>query len=132
MNISEAAAATGLSTKAIRYYEDKGVLPAPDRGGNGYRRYTAEHLEMLAFIKRARDLGFSLSESGELLQLSRDANRTSADVKAKAQAHLSHVQQQIASLQAMERVLQSVVERCAGDGRAQCPIIDTLQGSDVS
>lgn len=126
MNIAEVAKYTGLSSKTIRYYEQQQIIPAARRGGNGYRQFDKGHLERLLFIKRARALGFSLSDSHELLLISQDPERTSATVKQKAEQHLHTVNQQIEQLQQMRDVLEVVVGQCSGDAQAHCPILDKL------
>ena len=126
MNIADAAKYTGLSSKTIRYYEQQQIIPAAKRGDNGYRQYDKVQLERLLFIKRARALGFSLSDSHELLLISQDPERTSAAVKQKAEKHLHTVNQQIAQLQQMRDVLETVVGECSGDDQAHCPILDKL------
>jgi len=128
MNISQAARETGLSSKTIRFYEQQDIIPAAKRNSNGYRFYNEQQLEMLRFIKRARDLGFSLEQSRELLKLSRDPSRTSAEVKQKAQQHIDQIDQQIEQLQQMRQVLVTVTEQCRGDDSAECPILDQLNG----
>ncbi|SFG60521.1 Cu(I)-responsive transcriptional regulator [Neptunomonas qingdaonensis] len=126
MNIADAAKHTGLSSKTIRYYEQQQIIPPAKRGDNGYRQYDKEQLERLLFIKRARALGFSLSDSHELLLISQDSERTSAAVKQKAERHLHTVNQQIEQLQQMRDVLEGVVGQCLGDDQAHCPILDKL------
>ncbi|SIS57832.1 Cu(I)-responsive transcriptional regulator [Neptunomonas antarctica] len=129
MNIAEAAKYTGLSSKTIRYYEQEKIIPPAKRGDNGYRQYDADQLALLVFIKRARDLGFSLSDSHELLLLSLDPERSSAVVKQKAVQHLNKVNDQIMQLQKMRDILEGVVGLCSGDSRAECPILDKLSGA---
>ncbi|SEQ23100.1 MerR family transcriptional regulator, copper efflux regulator [Amphritea atlantica] len=131
MNISQAAAATGLTSKTIRFYEQQGVIPPAARSANGYRIYSEQQLESLRFIKRARDLGFSLDESRELLQLSQDPSRTSASVKQKAELQIQRIDQQIESLQQMRAILESAARECRGDDGAECPILDQLNGVTV-
>lgn len=126
MNISEAAIATGLSAKTIRYYEKEGVIAAAKRSGNGYRQYDAAQIEQLLFIKRARGLGFSLTESQELLDLANNPSRTSAEVKQRAVEHLHNVEEQIKHLEEIRSSLKTVVEACAGDENSQCPILEKL------
>lgn len=128
MNISQAATATGLSSKTIRYYEQQGVIPPASRAANGYRYYDEQQLKMLRFIKRARDMGFSLDESRELLQLSQNPQRTSASVKQKAEQQIQRIDEQIAALQQMRAMLIEVTVRCRGDEQADCPILDQLNG----
>lgn len=135
MNISQAAEATDLTSKTIRFYEQQGVIPPVARAANGYRIYSKKQLEMLRFIKRSRDLGFSLEESRTLLQLSQDPSRTSARVKQKAEQQIGRIDQQIEALQQMRAMLKVAVSECRGDDRADCPILDQLNGvtdKDVS
>ncbi|WP_428034213.1 Cu(I)-responsive transcriptional regulator [Amphritea sp.] len=131
MNISQAATATGLTSKTIRFYEQQGVIPPAARSANGYRIYSEQQLDILRFIKRARDLGFSLDESRELLQLSQDPSRTSASVKQKAEQQIQRIDQQIAALQQMRAMLESAARDCRGDAGAECPILDQLNGVTV-
>ncbi len=131
MNISQAATATGLTSKTIRFYEQQGVIPPAARAANGYRIYSEQQLESLRFIKRARDLGFSLDDSRELLQLSRDPSRTSASVKQKAEQQIQRIDQQIESLQQMRAILQTAASECRGDEGVECPILDQLNGVAV-
>lgn len=128
MNISQAAQATGLSSKTIRFYEQQGVIPAASRAANGYRYYDEQQLKMLRFIKRARDMGFSLEESRELLELSQNPQRTSASVKQKAELQIQRIDAQIEALQQMRAMLIEVTVQCRGDEQAECPILDQLNG----
>lgn len=128
MNISQAAAATGLTSKTIRFYEKQGVIPPAARSANGYRIYSEQQLEVLRFIKRSRDMGFSLEESRALFQLSQDPSRTSASVKQKAEQQIQRIDQQIESLQQMRAMLETAVSACRGDEQAECPILDQLNG----
>ncbi|MFC3607920.1 Cu(I)-responsive transcriptional regulator [Stutzerimonas tarimensis] len=127
MNIGQAAARSGLSAKMIRHYESIGLLQPAGRGANGYRRYEEADLHRLAFIKRARDMGFSLDEVGRLLALWADHGRASAEVKALAAAHVAQLDVRIAELTSLRNALQGLVDSCHGDGRSECPIIDELQ-----
>ncbi|GGK62644.1 Cu(I)-responsive transcriptional regulator [Amphritea balenae] len=131
MNISQAASATGLTSKTIRYYEQQRLLPAASRAANGYRVYSDQQLEMLRFIKRARDMGFSLEESRELLEISLNPSRTSATVKQKAEQQIQRIDQQIEALQQMRALLQQSADQCRGDESADCPILDQLNGVDA-
>lgn len=128
MNISDAAKKTGLPPKTIRYYEEIGLL-VPAREENGYRDFGDEDVQMLQFLKRARDLGFSIDDCRTLLGLYTDRNRTSAEVKAIAAKHLDEIQAKIAQLQDMHRTLAHLVHCCDGDSRPSCPILDNLAGA---
>ncbi|OLU14081.1 Cu(I)-responsive transcriptional regulator [Pseudomonas sp. PA1(2017)] len=131
MNIGQAAKHTGLSAKMIRYYEAIGLLPNAGRSESGYRQYADDDLQRLRFIRRARDLGFSLAESGRLLALWHDRERASADVKALAVEHIEALNGKIAELEALRDTLQTLVDHCQGDQRPDCPILEDLQaGSD--
>ena len=131
MNISEVAKRSGLPAKTIRYYEEIGLLQ-PARDANGYRVFSSQDLHRLAFLGRARNLGFSLSECRSLLALWGDPQRASADVKELASAHLERIDTQIAQMQHMRDTLAELVHCCAGDNRPDCPILKDLeQGSDA-
>lgn len=127
MNIGQAAKHTGLSAKMIRYYEAIGLLPSAGRSESGYRQYGEDDLQRLRFIRRARDLGFSLAESGRLLALWYDRERASADVKALAVEHIDALNGKIAELEALRDTLQTLVDHCQGDHRPDCPILEDLQ-----
>ena len=127
MNIGQAARESGLTAKMIRYYESIGLLPAAGRSDSGYRRYGEQDLHVLAFIKRSRDLGFSLEEVGKLLALWQDRERASADVKALALAHVDELNRKIAELSALRDTLSDLVQHCQGDHRPDCPILRDLE-----
>lgn len=129
MNIGQAARHSGLSAKMIRYYESIGLLRPAGRSDSGYRRYGEQDLHVLAFIKRSRDLGFSLEEVGKLLALWQDRERASADVKALALTHVDELNRKIAELSALRDTLSDLVEHCQGDHRPDCPILRDLEGS---
>ena len=128
MNIGQAADASGLPAKTIRYYEDVGLV-SPGRRGNGYRDYDAADVHKLRFLARARSLGFTLEDCRALLTLWGDQDRASADVKALAQEHLTAVQRKIGELRSLQSTLEHLVDACHGDDRPDCPIIDDLAGA---
>ncbi|MCC6002237.1 MAG: Cu(I)-responsive transcriptional regulator [Pararhodobacter sp.] len=132
MNIGEASAASGLPAKTIRYYEEIGLL-RPARDGNGYRSFAPRDVHRLAFLARARALGFSIEECRTLLALYEDDSRASADVKRLAERHLERIDRRIAELQALRATLAGLVAGCAGDRRPDCPILKDLAeaGQDV-
>lgn len=130
-NIGIAASRSGVSAKMVRHYESLGLLPAIDRTEAGYRRYTEREVHTLRFIRRARDLGFSMVEIAELLRLWQDRERTSAGVRRIAQRHVEDLERKIAELTAMRRTLERLVDCCHGDGRPECPILDELEGGST-
>ena len=129
MNIGQASAASGVSAKMIRYYESIGLMPEAGRSSGGYRLYTETDVHMLRFVRRARDLGFSLDDIRALLGLWRDRERPSAAVKQIALRHIDELAAKIAELQAMRRSLQHLAQACHGDARPDCPILDDLEGT---
>jgi Cu(I)-responsive transcriptional regulator len=126
MNIGEAATASGVTAKMIRYYEEIGLIPKVDRTASGYRRYGDSEVHTLRFIRRARDLGFGLEEIADLLALWRDRSRHSADVKRLALAHVEVLRRRIVELEGMARTLSALADCCHGDERPDCPILDEL------
>lgn len=132
MNIGEAAHASGISARMIRYYEKSGLIDAPPRTESGYRHYREQDVHMLRFIARGRALGFSMEQLRTLTDLWRNDQRSSADVKALAQAHLHDLQQRIADLQAMADTLGTLARQCHGDARPECPILDALESKNQS
>lgn len=128
MQIGEAARASGVSAKMIRHYESIGLVPAADRRDSNYRDYGHHDLHRLGFIRRARDLGFSIEEIRDLLKLWGDRDRSSADVKALAERHLGDLNRKIALLEEMRASLEGLVDACDGDHRPECPIIESLEG----
>ena len=127
MNIGEVADRSGLPPKTIRYYEAIGLV-RPARGANGYRAFRETDLHKLAFLGRARTLGFSIEDCRTLLGLYEDETRESAQVKAVAEEHLSAIAEKIAQLEAMRDTLSDLVEACKGDHRPDCPILSDLAG----
>ena len=130
MNISEAAAATGISAKMIRHYESIGLIPAPSRSLAGYRNYSENEVHTLRFIRHARNLGFSMAQIGELLGLWRNQRRSSSKVRDLAQAHIAELEQKIREMTAMKATLAHLVHCCRGDDRPDCPILENLAAGD--
>jgi MerR family transcriptional regulator, copper efflux regulator len=128
LNIGSVAAATGLPAKTIRYYESIGLVGPARRTGGNYRLYDERDVTTLRFVERARRLGFSLKEVSELLTLWRDRHRASADVRRLAEAQIRRVDARLSELQEMRRSLQHLMERCHGDERPDCPILEELAG----
>ena len=128
-NIGEASAATGVSAKMIRHYESIGLVPEPGRTFAGYRLYATADLHRLRFIKRARNLGFSMKQITTLLALWSDRHRASAEVKKLAQAHAAELGERIEEMRAMQRTLLDLSKHCRGNERPECPILDDLAGA---
>jgi len=126
MNIGTVAEKTGVPAKTIRYYEDIGLIPPAHRGDNGYRTYGETDVETLRFIQKARRLGFSVKDVSNLIALWQDKNRASADVKAFAQSHIKEVEKRIAELESIRKTLVHLTQRCHGDDRPECPILEDL------
>ena len=126
MNIGEAAKATGISVKMLRYYEEIGLVRPATRAGSGYRVYSDRNVEMLRFVRRARDLGFQVKQIAALLDLWRDDSRASADVKALALAHVRELEQRRRELDEMIGTLEHLAKTCHGDDRPDCPILSGL------
>ena len=129
MNIGQAASETGVSAKMIRYYESISLLKPSARSDAGYRQYGEREVHVLRFIRRARDLGFSIKDISGLLSLWHDRQRPSRQVKALAQAHMQQLQRKIDELQSMRQTLEKLVQCCQGDERPDCPILQDLAGS---
>jgi MerR family copper efflux transcriptional regulator len=126
MNIGEAAQASGISAKMVRYYESIGLIRPALRTESGYRVYNDDDVHTLRFIRRARNLGFSIEETSELLALWRDKTRANSDVKSLALRHLKELEAKIEELQAMCQTLHHLASHCHGDGRPDCPILEDL------
>ncbi|HTZ80972.1 MAG TPA: Cu(I)-responsive transcriptional regulator [Stellaceae bacterium] len=126
MNIGAVSEATGLPAKTIRYYESIGLVEPAERSSGNYRLYGEREVMTLRFIERARRLGFSLKEVKELIALWRDRERASADVRQLAESHLQRIDERLAKLEEMRRTLQHLIDRCHGDHRPDCPILDEL------
>jgi MerR family copper efflux transcriptional regulator len=127
MNIGDVSRASGLPAKTIRYYEDIDLV-RPARGANGYRDFSEQDVHKLAFLGRSRSLGFTIEDCRKLMSLYEDRDRASADVKALASEHLDRIAQKIEELQALKSALETLVVRCHGDDRPDCPILDDLAG----
>ncbi len=125
MKIGDVARRSGLPAKTIRYYEQIGLV-RPGRRDNDYRDYGDNELHELRFVGSARALGFSVEECRHLLDLYRDKDRASADVRSAAMTHIGEIRAKIADLRKMERTLTSLVDACHGNQRPDCPIIDGL------
>ena len=126
MNISKAAEATGLTSKAIRYYEEMGLITPAMRKDNGYRDYSDTHLRELLFISQSRELGFTLKECADLINLYKDQGRKSADVKKLALQKIEDVENKISQLHIIRKSLNEMTECCHGDEMPDCPILDKL------
>ena len=128
MNIGTVSERSGVSTKTIRYYEDIGLI-TPTRSGNGYRYFEDTDLHKLAFIGRARALGFSIADCRKLVSLYEDSSRASAEVKAVTESHLKAIDAKISQLEGMRSTLRQLVSSCAGNERPECPILEDLARS---
>ncbi|SFN36106.1 transcriptional regulator [Izhakiella capsodis] len=128
MNISEVAKRTGLTSKAIRFYEEKGLVTPPLRAENGYRRYAAKHIEELTLLRQARQVGFTLDECREMVLLFNNPARHSAEVKKRTLQKVAEIEHHITELDRMRSRLMALAEQCPGDESADCPIINNLAG----
>ena len=127
MKIGELSALSGLSIDTIRFYEKQGLIPPPRRTDTNYRMYDADSPRRLIFIRKARDLGFTLQETGQLLALSEDGHAGAGDVKERAKVKLGDLDRKIAEMQEMRRSLEKLVNACSGRGpRQTCPILTAL------
>jgi Cu(I)-responsive transcriptional regulator len=125
-NIGEAAHRSGVSAKMVRHYESLGLLPSVERTESGYRQYTDKEVHTLRFIKRARDLGFSMADIQELVALWQNRRRSSANVRRIAERHVQELNQRMAEMQAMRQTLEHLIHCCQGDHRPDCPILEEL------
>lgn len=131
MTIGQLAACAGIGADTVRYYEREGLMPTPRRSESGYRRYDAASATRLRFIRRARDLGFSLDDVRELLALSADGGHGTQGVRARAEARLADIERRIAELRRVQRGLRNLVEACPGHGPLDaCPILAALGGKE--
>ncbi|HEX2547776.1 MAG TPA: Cu(I)-responsive transcriptional regulator [Ramlibacter sp.] len=126
VNIGEAARLSGVSAKMVRHYESLGLLPHVARTDSGYRQYAESDVHTLRFIKRARDLGFSMEEIGQLVGLWQNRRRASGNVRKVAERHAQDLARRIAAMQEMQRTLQHLIHCCQGDERPECPILEEL------
>lgn len=126
MNIGQAAHASGVSAKMIRYYEQIGLIRPAERTDSNYRSFSERDVNDLSFIRRARTLGFSVEAIANLLSLWRDRARPSREVKAIAESHVQALETRIAEMQAMADALRDLADCCAGDERPDCPILADL------
>ncbi len=130
MNVGAAARRSGLPAKTIRYYEDIGLI-SPARASNGYRDYSSDDVHRLAFLRRARGLGFSIEDCRQLMALYRDKSRASHDVRELAKNHVAAIEEKVRELQSMRATLQTLIHACHGDERPDCPILDDMAGQAV-
>src|SRR5262245_880390 len=128
MNIGQAASRSGVSAKMIRYYEEIGLLPKPERRDSGYRSYEENDIHRLRFVRRARDFGFPVERIRELLRLWSDKKRPSAEVKRIAEQHVAELDERIGQLTARRNSMKELARRCHGDQRPDCPILTDLEG----
>jgi MerR family transcriptional regulator, copper efflux regulator len=126
VNIGDAARLSGVSAKMVRHYESLGLLPRVARTDSGYRQYSEADVHTLRFIKRGRDLGFSMDEIAELVGLWQNRRRASANVRRIAQKHADDLAQRIEAMQEMRKTLQHLIHCCHGDERPECPILEEL------
>lgn len=132
MNIGEASAASGVSAKMIRYYESIGLVPNVARTEAGYRVYADSDIHTLRFIRRSRDLGFSVEQMETLLALWSDRSRASADVKRIAAAHITELERKAREIENMAKTLRHLVHNCHGDSRPNCPILEDLSHGETA
>jgi MerR family copper efflux transcriptional regulator len=132
MNIGMAASLSGVTSKTIRYYESIGLIEPAPRTDGGYRSYGETDVAFLRFIHRSRSLGFSVENVAGLLTLYRDKDRASADVKAMARRHMNDIEHKIAALESIRTTLSHLVDKCHGDDRPDCPILDDLSGLAIN
>ncbi|MFN3463856.1 MAG: Cu(I)-responsive transcriptional regulator [Terricaulis sp.] len=130
MNIGNAAERSGVSAKMIRYYEEIGLITA-SRRANGYRDYDENDVSVLQFIRRTRDLGFSLDEVSNLLALWRDRKRPSREVKRLASQHIEDLERRMREMRAVVRTLKTLADHCRGDERSECPILEDFASAPV-
>src|SRR3954454_19047552 len=131
LTIGDVARRAGVGVETVRFYERRGLLAEPERRASGYRQYNQEAVAVLRFIRRAKELGFTLKEIKGLLGLRLDASATRDEVRGQARAKVGDIEAKIADLQRMRDVLLKLIKKCHGDGAASgCPILEALQGND--
>lgn len=129
--IGEVARRADVNKETVRYYEKRGLIPEPDRRRSGYRIFTQRHIDQIRFIKRAQELGFTLSEIQELLDLRMDEHTTCTEIKSEAQEKYRDVVEKIEGLQRIKRTLLELIDSCAGEGpKGDCPILEALEGEN--
>lgn len=126
MNIGEVAALSEVNAKSIRRYEELGIIPKAGRSLSGYRQYTINDVHVLRFVKRARELGFSMKDIKQLVGLWRNKSRSSSQVKSIAQNHIEELEKKLKEIQGMLGTLNNLVKHCHGDHRPECPILADL------
>ena len=131
LSIGQVAKRTGVGVETVRFYERKGLLEEPARRPSGYRQFDEGIVARLRFVRRAKELGFTLKEIKELLSLKLDPSTTCADVKSRAEVKIEDIEQRIRTLQRMKRALAKLTKACSGRGKtSDCPILDALDGEE--
>lgn len=131
LSIGEVAKQAKVGIETIRYYERQGLLPQPNRKSSGYRQYDQQAVRRLRFVRRAKELGFTLKEIKSLFALQIDSNATRADVRKRAEQKIVLIEEKIRDLERMRQSLSSLVDTCHGDGIAsECPILEALDRAD--
>jgi MerR family transcriptional regulator, mercuric resistance operon regulatory protein len=131
LTIGQLAAATGVNLETVRYYERIKLMPPPARTASGHRAYEQDHIRRLAFIRRARELGFSIDQIRALLALAEPPRASCADVRDIARTHLDEVRAKLADLARLERILAETISRCSGDPAPPCPVLNMLATSSL-
>src|SRR6266567_2100328 len=132
LTIGHLARKSGMNLETVRYYERRGLLPKPPRSASGYRLFPIEAAQRLRFIQRAKELGFSLKEIGELLSLRVSPATTSARIRAKAKAKIADIRSKIRSLESMEKTLQKLTKSCTGCAPiTECPILESFDRESI-
>ena len=126
MNIGEVAKLSDVNSKMIRRYEEMGIIPKAGRNLSGYRTYSEKDVHILKFVKRSRELGFSMKDIKQLVSLWRNKSRPSSQVKSIATKHVNELEQKLMEIQSMLKTLKNLTDNCHGDSRPDCPILDEL------